>query len=676
MSRRPAEPRREPAPVTPALIAALTYLQAGLSVIPIKVDGSKEPALPRGHPVLNRRQRATDDEARLWWGKGTHGIAILGGSISGNTECIDFDDGSLAADWATLVNAERPGLVDSLTVIATPTGGWHVWYRCPAVIIDGNKKLASDPSRKAKRTLIETRGEGGYALIPPSPAECHPLHLLYQHVQGPPLQHLVEILPIDREAILRCARAYDHSPPVADPGPARPRPGKSGALLPGDDFNARGPDWSEILGPHQWKCVRTNGPACYWQRPGKTNGVSATTGHCKAADGTELLHVFSSNAAPFDDNKAYSKFRAHALLNHAGDLSAAAAELRDQGYGDGQKSPAQRETRSGTVPPTAKTAPPAKGPKPPPPEHCFTGQQLMRTAIPPIKWAVPGIIPEGSLILAGRPKSGKSWLVLHIAVAVATGGKVLESTQVQRGPVIYLALEDNKRRLQRRLAVLGAESADLSQLHFRTEWPALNDGGFELLESLINDTQPRMVIVDTLGRVRQHRLREDNAYAADYAFAAEIASLANRRNIALVAVHHTSKAERDDPVDEISGTLGIAGAFDTIAILKRTRETTSASLFLTGRDVDEHEYALTIDINNQKWENHGNANDHRISEERQAILTALLNHPDGMRPRDLSDFLMWSPGRTRHLLFKMLDDSQLNQEAGVYRLIPGIGVTG
>ncbi len=88
-----------------------------------------------------------------------------------------------------------------------------------------------------------------------------------------------------------------------------------------------------------------------------------------------------------------------------------------------------------------------------PPPTVFTAAELMAQDIPPVRWILPGILPEGLTILAGKPKMGKSWLALDLSVAVATGGKVL-GLQVEQAGVLYLALEDTKRRLQDRLKIL------------------------------------------------------------------------------------------------------------------------------------------------------------------------------------------------------------------------------
>jgi putative DNA primase/helicase len=336
------------------LDASLAYLRAGLSVIPIRPDGSKLPPLSAWKHY--QRQLPSEDQVRFWWKGGAKGIAIIGGSVSGNLECIDFDRGELFVPWKDLVEAQAPGLVARLCVVQTPRepAGFHVRYRCSAAEVPGNLKLAQEPGtdsgtgRPCLRTLIETRGEGGYALAPGSPPACHETGRTYDHVAGPALTELADIAAEEREVLIAAARSFDLASAANGRRPASGPPSPGAGLRPGDDFDRRGPDWSEILGSHGWERGPTRGEVIYWKRPGKdTRGYSATTGYCKGKDGADLLAVFSTNAHPFEGPNGtrpctcYGKFAAHALLNHGGDFKAAARDLARQGYGD------QRQRRNG-----------------------------------------------------------------------------------------------------------------------------------------------------------------------------------------------------------------------------------------------------------------------------------------------------------------------------------------
>jgi hypothetical protein len=342
---------------------------AGISVIPVARDGTKAPAwelLPRVadektgrlHPSWNPFREAAPDreQVRAWWGGGDPpGIAALPGNLSG-LELIDFDReaAELFPAWRDLVEIERPGLVDRLCVVRTPRrpAGYHVWLRCVDHAVPGNQALArlsipeqrrekedaKTQGRKAEVTLIETRGEGGYALIPGCPGYCHETGGEYRFLSGPALWELGTVSIEERDTLARCARLFsrevkEDGPPAAACGRGEPASG----LRPGDDFDARGPDWREILEPHGWALAGSRGDERRWRRPGKDHGWSATTGHCRAQDGADLLRVFSSNAHPFEDGKAYGKFRAVSLLSFGGDAKETARALGRMGFGDRPK---------------------------------------------------------------------------------------------------------------------------------------------------------------------------------------------------------------------------------------------------------------------------------------------------------------------------------------------------
>jgi Bifunctional DNA primase/polymerase, N-terminal len=340
---------------------ALDYLDAGLSILPVARDGSKGPDVSRLPHVLGEDGRAHaswkpfEKELALradveQWFKASAppGIGVIGGAVSGALETIDFDvrADELFPEWCELVEAQAPGLVKRLSVARTPRG-YHVRYRCPDVEVPGNTKLAEEtgPDPKTGKvkllTLIETRGEGGYAVAPGSPAECHETGRLYLHYSGPPLERVQVVGVEERELLINAARAFNRAAPQVEPKTAARR---GGGLYPGDDYKQRGPDWLDLLAPHGWSLSHRRGEVLYLKRPDKSGkGCSATANHCRNDDGQGLLYIFSSNAAPFDNGKTYSKFAAYAFLNHGADFKAAAKALKAEGYGD----PLERATKTG-----------------------------------------------------------------------------------------------------------------------------------------------------------------------------------------------------------------------------------------------------------------------------------------------------------------------------------------
>lgn len=307
---------------------ATAYLQAGLCVLPARRD-QKRPTVP-WKPYQKRLP--TENEVEAWFANNPTGLCLLTGAVSGNHEVIDFDQrGALFEAWCQKVRAAAPGLVERLVVSKTQNDGRHVSYRHQADAC-GNLKLAQLAADGKVVTLIETRGEGGLYLCAPTPG--------YEVIQGD-LCGLPVLSEADRDVLLQCAwELNEHLPTVvdgprtaannADIGPcATHRPHIGGSLAekadrPGDDFNNRG-DVRAVLEQHGWRCVR-GGENEYWCRPGKTCGTSATLKD-------RVFYVFSSNAAPFEPNRAYSPFAVCALLEHSGNYEQAARSLRLSGYG-------------------------------------------------------------------------------------------------------------------------------------------------------------------------------------------------------------------------------------------------------------------------------------------------------------------------------------------------------
>ncbi len=315
--------------------AALALFDAGITTIPIALDGTKRPIGLWAEWIEHPPARS---QVELMFKKQC-GLAVLCGPTSGGLECIDFDQPTYFDNFAELVNEIAPGLLDKLCRIETPRGdSFHLYYRTD--VAQGNQKLAFLMIDGKKQTAIETRGKGGYAIIPPSPAETHPTKRAYKHVGGPTLINVQRITDEERAILLDCARSMNL---VAEQAPEERKhevsnlvPGEE--LTPGQDFERRG-DWLELLKPHGWTVIRHRGDVTHWQRPGKPGkGISATTGHCG-----DKLYVFSSNAAPFDSGRVYNKFGVYAILEHGGNFSEAARALRKAGYGSPRKKNAKRE---------------------------------------------------------------------------------------------------------------------------------------------------------------------------------------------------------------------------------------------------------------------------------------------------------------------------------------------
>ena len=297
-----------------------SLLNKGLSVIPIKTDGSKSHALLSWKDYQNRQSGA--DETDEWFSSSQKAAAIVTGKVSGSLEVIDIDDATLYEQFRVKLNDES--LFGRLVNVRTPRPGYQLIYRCPSGI-EGNLKLAVANRDGKLKTLIETRGEGGYICAPECPVIVHSTGKRYIIIQGS-LDKIPELTAEERKKLHDTARSFNE---IVKPEYVVGKTGRAKGGRPGDDFNERA-TWQEILEPHSWKLEYSNNGTGHWTKPGSSNpGIHATTDHA----GTEYFYVFSTSAEPFDHEKAYSKFAVYALLNHEGNFGAAAAELRRKGYG-------------------------------------------------------------------------------------------------------------------------------------------------------------------------------------------------------------------------------------------------------------------------------------------------------------------------------------------------------
>jgi hypothetical protein len=314
-----------------------------------------------------------------------------------------------------------------------------------------------------------------------------------------------------------------------------------------------------------------------------------------------------------------------------------------------------------------RQADPTKQERKAPTFKTITARELAKLEFAPRKWAVPDLITEGLTILAGRPKTGKSWLALNLGVAVAGGGVALGKYQVEKGEVLFLALEDGPRRLKERLAKIVPFGELPGGLIFATvgDFPPLHKGGVEALDSWLKEHPgARLVVIDTLARVKPARKGNQDAYDHDTAIVAGLQRLSIEHQVALVVIHHTRKNIGDDFLEEVSGTFGLTGSADCVAVLARKgRGQMDGVLKLTGRDIEEKELALKFDPHLGLWSLLGEANKYAMSQERQDILLTLRkNGPQ--TPTQIAEKLDKTPGAIRGLLLKMKEVGEVKPIAG------------
>lgn len=228
----------------------------------------------------------------------------------------------------------------------------------------------------------------------------------------------------------------------------------------------------------------------------------------------------------------------------------------------------------------------------------WTSENLLTATFPPLVWIVQGLLPEGLCFLAGRPKRGKSWLALQIAVDVVAGGSRFGETSP--GRVLYFALEDTPRRLQARLMQMGATGSP--DLIFHNKLPSLDQGGLVRLLELMDRHEPNLVVIDTLSRV-MGRKRDQDSTADMTDFLAPLQEQAFARHACILPIEHHRKPSNDpsDMIDDISGSTAKAAVPDGIMGLYRKTGEATAILKVTGRDIQERDLSLTWDALRFQW---------------------------------------------------------------------------
>ena len=311
-----------------------------------------------------------------------------------------------------------------------------------------------------------------------------------------------------------------------------------------------------------------------------------------------------------------------------------------------------------------------------PKEVGMSAANLCATVFEPPNEVVPGYVIEGLTLFAGKPKIGKSWLMLHVGIAVACGSFTLDDIHCVKGDVLYAALEDNKRRLQRRLRKLlnGRPAPERLRVLSAGEMPRLSEGGTALIRAWIEQVpEPRLVVIDVLAKVRDPRRKDQGLYDSDYAAMEELKKIADEYGIAIVVIHHLRKMDADDPLDQVSGTTGLSGSADTVLVL--AKKSSVVTLHGRGRDIEDVEKAVQFDESTCTWTVLGSAAGVRYTGERAAVLAALQDAGGPMSLADIAAAAGMPANNTRQLLLKLVRDGAVRRgtKHGQYELVPKTG---
>jgi Bifunctional DNA primase/polymerase, N-terminal/AAA domain len=587
---------------------ALSLARAGFATFPCSQD--KKPLIPAW------RENSTTDEGIIqeWWLRQPAALPAIDCGKS-NLVVIDLDrhkDGPDGVEAFLKLCEKNNQPLDGLFIVSTMTNGQHVYFRQPNGKAFGNSRGKLPPG-------IDVRGDGGYVIgVGAETANGA------RYESGQPLAAIEVPLPKWIAEILRPVEAHLAAIPKTKNIGGEREQAYANAALAGisDQLAAAAPGArNDTLNKAAFRlgtmCVRG------WINRSKIETV--------------LAAAAAACGLPQDDgNRSVEKTIA-------------------SGIKAGERSPhSDLDNRSPQASGKAQAKPLAP---------IFNAEGLKTMHFEPIKYVVPGYIVEGLTLFAGKPKIGKSWLLLHTAIAVARGGFTLGEVKCAEGDVLYCALEDNLRRLKSRLAKLLGDQPWPRRLDFQCEMPRLTEGGLDYIKSWIEDAEhPRLVIVDTLAMVRTPSARNLSQYEADYAAVKDLRTIASKYNVAVVLVHHLRKQDADDAFDVVSGTLGLTGAPDTILIIKRDT-TGNIILYGRGRDLIEIEKAMVFNKETCTWRIAGDAHEIKLTNERTTVIEALREAGEAVGPNTIANATGMKAVNVRRLLSKLVRDGDV-QKAG------------
>lgn len=236
-----------------------------------------------------------------------------------------------------------------------------------------------------------------------------------------------------------------------------------------------------------------------------------------------------------------------------------------------------------------------------PPLEVYQASELYGKKLEAPPTIIRGMVPAGLTILAGAPKKGKSWMSLAMGIAVATGQQFL-GMETQQGDVLYLDLESAQFRVQKRLEkLLVGPGPDRLWITHKSE--RLDEGLLEQIQKWTETVEvPSLIIIDTFGRVDAGKRKGENAYQSDTRVLGEVQRFAIQRKIAILVVHHLRKVSGgilDDPLEKISGSMGLTGAADAVLLLDSKRGEEDATLSVISRDFEEQK--LVVSLVNGRW---------------------------------------------------------------------------
>ena len=608
---------------------ALKYARTGFHVFPLHSVTCGDCSCGRDtcssvgkHPrTKNGVKDATTDYRQIcdWWSTWpAANIGIATGQISNGLYVIDVDFAK-GANLENLAPFDLPTLTDTWTV-ETGSGGLHYYLRSDEALPNTAGKLAP---------FIDTRGEGGYVVAPPS------FNKYGKYRWTACIGEISTLTP----ALLAFLQGQAGKTPVAQT-----------SLHEQKQENTY-----EISHQTQTVAASDNQEGENVEAPISTPEVVPLSSVVAEARNMVLMSIMG-------------RLRAAGLALH--EISAALLAINQERYSNGKhpQGPLSTEELERTILKSAAKYEAAGGVLPASVPQVETLVDLMSRELPETIWVVPGLLPEGLCLLGGKPKMGKSWLALALALTCAMGtahggGQVLGRYPVYPSGVLYLSLEDSTKRFQSRVEKLLQGCNPPENFGWSLQWKPFHLGGQDELETYLEATPgTRLIVIDTLAKVRPPSGKGGNMYQEDYQLIGALQSLAIRHRVTLMLVHHLRKEKGLDGLDDFSGSTGLTGPADTLIKLERERNQTEAVLTLSGRDIDEQELALNFAKDTCTWHCTGNVAERQHSQSKQDILDVLARNGE-MSPKEIAEELEKPYNTIKAALHRMTQEQAVVKSA-------------
>ncbi|MEA3310174.1 MAG: AAA family ATPase [Chloroflexota bacterium] len=281
-------------------------------------------------------------------------------------------------------------------------------------------------------------------------------------------------------------------------------------------------------------------------------------------------------------------------------------------------------------------------------------QALHDAALPPIRWTVSQILPEGICLLGGRPKVGKSLLAMAAAKSVGEGSPFLKQN-VEQGAVLYLALEDNARRFRARSFKQKWSAA--AQVDIEFEWPDLGLKGYAQLARALEDKAYKLVVIDTLSRAAD--FNQNSVADASYVLG-NLQRLALEHHTTLLIIDHLRKRSRGgedsfDVIEDMLGSTGKVAVADAILGLFTKRRSTRSRFVITGRDLSDQKLMLELDTETLSWQLVGEAEQVAHSDMEQALLEAFQSLGGTSYTSELANHVSRDTGQVSRVLAHLVE---------------------